>query len=118
MRFQICATVACLLGGFESTTASSLLAQHDSQLGLTESFLGGDELLQLDADSDASESKSLGGKVFGWKSRGEKFAIATQEFSTKVAYLNKLWGEKKTAVNYKGEAYDYCTKGKGSKAFK
>ena len=52
------------------------------------------------------------------KSRGEKFAIATQEFSTKVAYLNKLWGEKKTAVNYKGEAYDYCTKGKDSKAFK
>ena len=93
------------------------MAQHDSQLGLTESFLGGDELLQLDADSDASESNSLGGKLFGWKSRGEKFAVATQEFTTKVAILNKLYGEAKTSVNYKGEAYDYCEKG-NTKAFK
>ena len=110
MRFTICATSALLLAAMESTHASSLLSQHDAELGLTESFLG-DELLQLDADSDKSSNTNSALRFMGVNGKNDDLAEATREFTVHVAKQKELWDNKKKA-DYYGEVHPYCSDAK------
>ena len=78
MRFSICASAALLLVAMESANASSLLAQLDSQQGQSESFLGGDELLQLDNTEDSD---------FAY----EQVARASFDFIDSIYKLQETW---------------------------
>lgn len=106
MRFSIFTLGSLLLGS--GVQATGVMTQYDAAESF-EPFLGGDELLQLDADADKDSSNSFWKNLVGAPGKAGDLANATLNLEKEIAALEKLYSQKKR-VHYEGEVYPYCDK--------